>query len=276
MRKRKAVRHASVQTILILACAIAIFPILWIALASIKTEVDASAPASQAFNFTPTLENYRLLFESPVFITDSITTIVTTLGTTVMCVVVGTLAGYAFARLWVMGRRLIVTMLVLVQVVPPIVLLIPLYKVASDLGLYDTWIAIIIVQTGLFTPFVTWLMLAFVRSVPIEVEEAARVDGATRIQLFRYVVIPMLTPGMVAAAIFTAISAWNSYLVPAVLGQSAAQTLTAFTSTFITTDRLVWAQMCAAAVVIVGPILALTLVLQRPLVRGITAGTLKG
>lgn len=276
MRKHKALRRASVQAILILACVIAIFPLLWIALASIKNEVDASAPATKAFDFTPTLTNYRSLFDSPVFITDSITTIVTTIGTTVLCVIVGTLAGYAFARLWVMGRRLIVTMMVVVQVVPPIVLLIPLYKVASALGLYDRWLTIIIVQTGLLTPFVTWLMLAFVRALPVEVEEAAAVDGANRIQLFRYVLIPMLTPGMVAAAIFTAISAWNSYLVPAILGQSAAQTLTAFTSTFITTDRLVWAQMCAAAVVIVGPILALTLILQRPLVRGITAGTLKG
>jgi multiple sugar transport system permease protein len=265
----------SAQAILILASFIAVFPLLWIALASIKTEVDAAAPATKAFDFTPTLTNYRSLFHSSTFIADGITTIVTTIGTTALCVTVGTLAAYAFARLWVMGRRLIVTMMVLVQVVPSIVLLIPLYKIASALGLYDHWITIIIVQTGLLTPFVTWLMLAFVRSLPVEVEEAARVDGANRIQLFRYVLIPMLTPGMVAAAIFTAISAWNSYLLPVILGQSKAQTLTAFTSTFITTDRLVWAQMCAAAVVIVGPIVAFTLILQRPLVRGITAGSLK-
>jgi multiple sugar transport system permease protein len=276
MRTHGVLRRASVHAILILACFIALFPLLWIALASIKDEVDASAPATKAFSFTPTLTNYRSLFHSSTFVTDSITTIVTTLCTTALCVIVGTLAGYAFARLWVVGRRLIVTMMVLVQVVPPIVLLIPLYKAASALGLYDRWITIIIVQTGLLTPFVTWLMLAFVRGLPIEVEEAARVDGANRIQLFRYVLIPMLTPAMVAAAIFTAISAWNSFLVPVILGQSGAQTLTAFTASFITTDRLVWAQMCAAAVVIVGPILALTLLLQRPLVRGITAGTLKG
>jgi ABC-type glycerol-3-phosphate transport system permease component len=265
----------AVQAALILACVIALFPLLWIALASIKTEVDASAPATKAFDFKPTMANYSSLFHSSTFIADSITTVVTTIGTTALCVIVGTLAGYAFARLRVTGRRLIVTMMVLVQVVPSIVLLIPLYKFASALGLYDRWITIIIVQTGLLTPFVTWLMLAFVRAVPIEVEESARVDGASRIQLFRYVLIPMLAPGMVAAAIFTAISAWNAYLVPVILGQSRAQTLTAFTSTFITTDRLVWAEMCAAAVVIVAPILALTLVLQRPLVRGITAGTLK-
>jgi ABC-type glycerol-3-phosphate transport system permease component len=275
MTRHGVLRRLSIQTLLILACIVAVFPLLWIALASIKTEVDASAPATKAFDFTPTLTNYRSLFGSSTFIADAITTIVTTIGTTALCVIVGTLAGYAFARLWVMGRRLIVTTMVLVQVVPSIVLLIPLYKVASALGLYDRWITIIIVQTGLLTPFVTWLMLAFVRAVPVEVEEAATVDGASRIQLFRYVLVPMLTPGMVAAAIFTAISAWNSYLVPVILGQSHAQTLTAFTSTFITTDRLVWAEMCAAAVVIVGPILALTLVLQRPLVRGITAGTLK-
>jgi multiple sugar transport system permease protein len=275
MRERRQVQRLAVQASLTLAAAIAIFPLLWIALASIKNEVDASAPASKAFSFTPTLTNYRSLFASSTFVTDAITTTVTTACTTLLCVVVGTLAGYAFARLWVTGRRLIVIMLVLAQVVPQIVLLIPLYKMASALGLYDHWVTIIIVQTGLLTPFVTWLMLAFVRSVPIEVEEAARVDGANKFQLFRYVLIPMLTPGMVAAAILTAISAWNSFLVPVILGQSAAQTLTAFTASFVTTDRLVWAQMCASAVIIVGPILALTLLLQRPLVRGLTAGTLK-
>lgn len=276
MRMTRLRRRAIVQLLLVLACIVAVFPLLWIALASFKTEVKASAPATQAFDFTPIVSNFSSLFRSSTFISDGITTIVTTLGTTALCLVVGTLAGYAFARLWVMGRRLIVVMLVLVQVVPSIVLLIPLYRIVSKLGLYDHWITIIIVQGGLFTPFVTWLMVAFVRSVPVEVEEAARVDGATRVQTFRHVLIPMLTPGLVAASILTAISSWNSYLVPVILGQSVAQTLTAFTSSFITTDRLVWAQMCAAAVVIVAPIVILTLVLQRPLVRGVMAGAQKG
>jgi ABC-type glycerol-3-phosphate transport system permease component len=276
MRKRRVSGRLPAQTILILACIIAVFPLLWIALASFKTEVDASSPATRAFDFSPTLSNYGSLFHSPTFIADAITTVVTTVGTTLLCVLVGTLAAYAFARLRVTGRRLIVTMMVLVQVVPSIVLLIPLYKIASAVGLYDQWITIIVIQAGLLTPFVTWLMLAFFRALPVEVEEAARVDGANRFQMFRYVLIPMLTPGMVAAAIFTAISAWNSYLVPVILGQSQAQTLTAFTSTFITTDRLVWSQMCAAAVLIAGPIVVFTLILQRPLVRGIMAGTLKG
>jgi ABC-type glycerol-3-phosphate transport system permease component len=276
MRRHKAAGRVSAQTILSLACFIAVFPLLWIALASFKNEVDASAPATRAFDFSPTISNYSSLFHSSTFVADAVTTIVTTAGTTLLSVLVGTLAAYAFARLKVPGRRLIVTMMVLVQVVPSIVLLIPLYKIASTLGLYDQWITIIIIQAGLLTPFVTWLMVAFIRALPVEVEEAARVDGANRFQMFRYVLIPMLTPGMIAAAIFTAISAWNSYLVPVILGQSQAQTLTAFTSTFITTDRLVWSQMCASAVLIAGPIVAFTLILQRPLVRGITAGTLKG
>jgi multiple sugar transport system permease protein len=269
-------QRSVVQLTLIAAACIAAFPLLWIALASFKTEVAASAPASQAFSFTPTLINYTSLFQSSTFRADGVTTIVTTTATTMGCITIGTVAGYSFARLWVPGRRLIVTMLVCVQVVPTIVLLIPLYRMVSSLGLYDTWISIIVVQIGLYTPFVTWLMVAFVRAIPVEVEEAAMVDGANRLQLFRYVLVPMLIPGLVAAAILTSISAWNSFMVPVILGQSTAQTLTTFTASFITTDKLVWAQMCAAAVVIVTPIMAITLILQRPLVRGITAGTLKG
>ncbi|MEN2741652.1 carbohydrate ABC transporter permease [Microbacterium sp. X-17] len=275
MKRAVLTQKVVAYVVLIVACALALFPLLWIGLASFKQEVDADAPATQAFHFTPTLVNYISLFQSQTFLADALTTVVTTIGTTLLSVIVGTLAAYAFSRLWVLGRRLLVTMMVLVQVVPQIVLLIPLYQLVSAIGLYDRWITLIVVQTGLFTPFVTWLMLAFFRSVPVEIEEAAFVDGVNRYQLFRHILIPMLTPGVVAASIFTGISAWNSFLVPVVLGQSQAETLTAFTSGFITQDRLLWAQMCAAAVLIVGPVVVFTLVMQKPLVRGITAGSVK-
>jgi ABC-type glycerol-3-phosphate transport system permease component len=275
MKRQLLAQRLIAHLVLGAACVLALFPVLWVALTSIKRNVDANSPAVNAFAFTPTFEHYTNLFTSSVFQNAALTTLVTTVGTVVGSVLVGTLAAYGLARMWVAGRRVLVVILVLLQVVPFIVLLIPLFKLLSVVGLYDTWFGLIIVQIGLFTPFVTWLMLAFFRSFPVEVEEAAFVDGVNRLQLFRYILIPMLAPGLVAASIFTAIGAWNSFLLPIVLGQSRTQTLTAYTATFSTSQELLWAEMCATAMVVIAPIVIFTLIMQRSLVTGITAGSLK-
>lgn len=275
MRSRAIAQRIVAHVVLVVACALALFPLFWILLTSFKRNIDANSPSVDAFTFTPTLDNYIQLFNSSVFLNAGLTTLVTTAGTVVGAVLIGTLTAYGLGRLWVLGRRVLVVMLVLVQVVPFIVLLIPLFKLLSSVGLYDTWLGLILVQIGLFTPFVTWLMLAFLRSIPVEIEEAAFVDGVNRYQLFRYVLMPMLAPGLVAAAIFTAIGAWNSFILPIVLGQSRTTTLTAFTATFSTSQELLWAEMCATAVIVIAPIVIFTLIMQRPLVSGITAGSLK-
>jgi ABC-type glycerol-3-phosphate transport system permease component len=275
MRTQIRVQRIVAYFVLVAACLLALFPLLWVLLTSIKQNEAANSPFLNAFSFVPTLENYAALFSSPVFLNAALTTVATTLGSTVGSVLVGTMTAYGLGRLRVAGRRVLVVMLVLLQVVPFIVLVVPLFNLVSAVGLYDTWFGLIIVQVALFTPFVTWLMLAFFRSVPVEIEEAAFVDGVNRIQLFRHILIPMLAPGLVAASIFTAIAAWNSFLLPIVLGQSTTQTLTAYVATFSSSERLEWASMCAAAVVVLAPIVIFALVMQRSLVSGITAGSLK-
>jgi N,N'-diacetylchitobiose transport system permease protein len=273
MKRQNTAQHVLAHIILVAACLLALFPLFWVALTSIKRGVDANS--RDPFRFTATLENYASLFQSDVFLHAMLTTAVTTAGSVVGAVLVGTMAAYGLGRMWVLGRRLLVVLMVLLQIVPFVVLLIPLFQMASLVGLYDTWIVLIIVQIGLFTPFVTWLMLAFIRSIPLEVEEAAFVDGATRTQLIRHILVPMLAPGMVAAAIFTGIAAWNSFILPVVLGQSNTFTLTAYAARFATAEGIQWPQMCAAAVVIITPIVVFALLMQRQLVSGITAGSLK-
>jgi len=275
MRIEQNLQRIVAHVVLIGACLLALFPLFWVVLTSIKQNVDANSPSINAFSFTPTFEHYIDLFSTPVFLNAGLTTLATTLGSTVGSVLVGTITAYGFARLWIFGRRVLVGMMVLLQVVPFVVLIVPLFNLVSLVGLYDTWAGLIIVQIGLFTPFVTWLMLAFFRSVPVEVEEAAFVDGVNRFQLFRHILIPMLAPGLVAASIFTGIASWNSFLLPIVLGQTQTQTLTAFTARFASSEELLWAEMCATAVVVLAPIVIFTLIMQRPLVSGITAGSLK-
>ena len=275
MRPGKILANVATYAVLAVAAVLSLFPLLWVVLTSFKNNRDATASADRAFDFQATFENYAGLFASPSFLTSATTSLVVTIVSTLLVIVIATLGGYGFARLRLPGRRTLASVMVLVQVIPGIVLVIPLFRIVSTLGLYDQWLPLILVLTGLTIPFATWLMLAFFRSSPIEVEEAAIVDGANRFQLFRLILIPMVAPGIATAAIFTAIAVWNSFLIPLVLGQSRAQTLTVFAAQFVTFQEVNWGPLCAAAIVILAPIVIFVLTMQRPLVKGITAGSVK-
>lgn len=275
MRTRRILGKAVVHLVLIVAAMLAMFPLFWVLLTSFKTNKDAAAPAERAFIFTPTLANYGELFGSAVFARAALTSVIITLTATLIVVVVATLGGYAFARLRVPGRRVLASVMVLVQVIPGVVLIVPLFRMVSAIGAYDNWWPIALILGGLSIPFGTWLMLAFFRGSPIEIEEAAVMDGANRFKLFRYVLIPMVAPGIATVAIFTAIAVWNSFLIPLVLGQTRAQTLTVFAAQFITFQGVNWGPLCAGAVLILAPIVLFVLVMQRPLVKGLTAGSVK-
>jgi ABC-type glycerol-3-phosphate transport system permease component len=263
------------QAALVIACLVAVFPLGWVLLTSLKNTRDATATASEALSFSPTFENYVDVVSSPGFLHAALISALVTITATLGVMVVATLGGYAFARLRFPGRRTLASVMVIVQVIPSVVLVIPLYRMVSEVGLYDNWIAISFIMTGLSIPFATWLMLAFFRGSPIEIEEAAFIDGASRVQLFRYVLVPMVAPGIATAAIFTAIAVWNAFLIPVVLGQTEAVTLTVHVAQFITFQGIKWGPLCAAAVLILAPIVLFALAMQRPLVKGLTAGSIK-
>jgi ABC-type glycerol-3-phosphate transport system permease component len=275
MRLRSILGKTVTHLFLVVACALAVFPLAWVALTSLKNTRDATAQAGEALAFTPTFENYAGLFSSGSFLSAALISVLITVTATLIVTVVATMGAYAFARLRVQGRRSLASVMVIVQVIPGVVLVIPLYRIVSGLGLYDSWVAIALIMAGFGIPFATWLLLAFFRNSPIEIEEAAVIDGASRFQLFRYVLIPIIAPGMATAAIFTAIAVWNAFLLPVVLGQTQAQTLTVYVAQFITFQGIKWGPLCAAAVLILAPIVIFVLALQRPLVKGLTAGSLK-
>lgn len=275
MKTRRVLSAAVTHAVLVIAVLLAMFPLFWVLLTSFKTNRDATAGVDRAFDFAPTLNNFAQLFASPVFVQAAATSALITVTATIIVVIAATLGGYAFARLRIPGRRLLAGVMVIVQVIPGVVLVIPLYRLVSRLGVYDQWLPMAIVLAGLSIPFGTWLMLAFFRNSPIEIEEAAVVDGTNRFQLFRHVLIPMVAPGMATVAIFTAIAVWNSFLIPLVLGQTRAQTLTVFTAQFITFQGVNWGPLCAAAVLVLGPIVLFVLAMQRSLVKGLTAGSVK-
>lgn len=275
MKNRKLLANTATYVVLGVAAILTIFPLFWVGLTSLKNNRDAMANASRAFDFEPTMMNYVRVITSHNFRSALLTSVIITVSATIVTVIIATMGAYAFARLRFRGRTLLATVMVVVQIIPGIVLVIPLFRMVSALRMYDQLLPIIIIMTGLSIPFATWIILAFFKSMPVEIEEAALVDGASRIRLFRYVLIPMVAPGAATAAIFTAIDVWNAYLTPLVLGQTRAQTLTVYVAQFITFQDIEWGPLCASAVLILSPIVLFVLSLQRSLVRGLTAGSVR-
>ena len=272
---KNTLSRAVTHVVLGVAVVVAVFPVLWVVLTSLKNNLEATSGAADAFDFTPTFQNYIHLFTTPTFVSAMLTSVTMTAGATLIVACLATLGGYGFARLKVPGRKTLASIMVLTQVVPGLVLVIPLFRIVSALNMYDQVAPLILIMSGLTLPFATWLMLAFIRSSPIELEEAAVVDGANAFQLLRHIVVPINAAGIVTASIFTAISVWNSFLIPVVLGQSNAETLTVYVAQFVTYQQVEWGYLCAAAVLIVAPIVVFVLALQGPLVRGVTAGAVK-
>jgi multiple sugar transport system permease protein len=153
---------------------------------------------------------------------------------------------------------------------------IPLYSLAVDAGLYDTRLVLIIVTGGFLTPLATLILASFIRTVPVEVEEAALVDGASRFAVLRRIVLPLVRPGMASAAIFTGLYAWNEFLIPVILGGESARPLTVYLSSFVTQKTIEWGPLTAAVSLVLLPVLVVVIAFQRQLMSGLMAGSLKG
>jgi multiple sugar transport system permease protein len=167
-------------------------------------------------------------------------------------------------------------MIVLVQTVPAVVLVIPLFSIVSSLGLYDQLGTEIVVLAALNTPFSTWVMVAFMRGIPMDLEEAAQVDGASRLRVLRAIVLPMARPGLATAAIFSVIGSWNQFLVPLILTNERATPLTVYITNFVTQQGTVWGTLCAATVIVLLPVALFVLSQQRRVLAGLTLGNIKG
>src|SRR5581483_5815107 len=190
----------------------------------------------------------------------------------------GTLAGYSLARFAFTPtfKRQISFWILSTRMIPPIVTIIPIFLIYRNLQLLNTYAGMIIVYVGFTLPFTTWMMRAFVREVPVDLEEAAMVDGDTRLTALLRIVLPLTAPGLVATAIFSLILVWNEFLFALILTTTSATiTLPVGISGFVSQFEVLWGQMSAVGTVAIIPILIFTLAVQRYLVRGLTLGAVK-
>jgi ABC-type glycerol-3-phosphate transport system permease component len=263
--------------ILLLAAFVALFPLFWTLSTSIKTRNDTFVLPPKFLSFEPTWKNYAAIFDTKGFGHIYLNTVVITLASTLLCVLVSTLAAYSLARSpRFHSRRPLEVSLILVRAIPAIVIMVPLFTITSKLGVYDNHVALILMYAAVNVPFATWLMMSFVDQVPVTLEQSAAVDGAGRLQILWFVVLPLILPGMAATTIFVALLAWNEFLIPVMLAGNSAKTLPVFISGFISARNLDWGPMAAASSLAILPIAILTVLAQRWLISGLSSGAIKG
>ena len=265
--------------LLVTALIVAVAPVYWMVTISLKSEVDQFAAPPRWFRFTPTLAHYQDAFVARSFGQYLITSVIVAVLSTVCAVTLGTLAAYGLARFRLRGgleRRLSLWILS-TRMFPPIVTAVPLFMMMRDLRLLNTLASLVIVYTAINLPFVVWMMRGFFRELPRELEEAAMVDGDSRLGALVRVILPLVTPGLAATAVFCLIVSWNEFLLALVLTQTdAAMTLPVGIAGRVTQYEIKWGVMSAAGVVAMIPILVFAMAVQRYLVRGLSLGAVKG
>jgi multiple sugar transport system permease protein len=254
-----------------------LFPFYWMLNISLKTGPDLSSAALIPPN--PTLDNYESIFKDSNFTNGLRNSAIVSLTTTFLSVVFGSFAAYTLARLRVPKKFWILAVILSVSTFPGISIAAPLFKLWTDIGLYNTLIGLIIPNLAFALPLTIYILTSFFREIPKDLEEAALVDGATRFQAFYKVVVPLAAPGMATAAILTFIAAWNEFLFAITLTSSqAARTVPASIAFFTGSTQFEQplGTISAASVVISVPLIIMVLLFQKRIVAGLTAGAVKG
>jgi multiple sugar transport system permease protein len=252
-----------------------LFPVYWILTISLKTQVEAfKTPPSHIF--VPTFDNYRRLFVEANFFRYYLNSIIVSVGATVTGLFFGVPASYALSRGNFKGKNALLFGVLTSQMAPPILFIIPYFMVYIRVGLIDTWIGLIIVFLSTTLALVIWSMRAFFDDVPIELEEAARIDGASDFQTFFRVILPLVATGMVATGIFAMILSWNQFLFPLVLSRSRTVTATVAVIKFASAEAEDWGLMTSGSIILTLPVIVFTIVIRKFLQRGMVSGALKG
>ena len=260
--------------LLLLIIFFSLAPFVWAFSVSIKpSEIANTIPP--VMKFKPTLEAYIALFTEHHFSSYLINSLLTALSVLAISLIVGSLAAYSLARFRVGGRGLTFGILV-VQMIPPMVITFPLYLTIRSMGLIDSISGLVIAQLAYQIPFVVWVMRQFFMQIPTELDEAARIDGASNFRLFFQIILPISAPGLISAGIFAFLGSWNDLLFPLMLTNTKAQTLTLASANFVTVYKTMWADVDASIFLMSLPPILLVLFMRKYIVSGLVGGSVKG
>lgn len=281
MNKRRTLRRGwfgdtvSYVYLTILAV-IAIFPLLWIILSSLKGKGEIAGNPTAFFPQVISFENYQIVFEQMGFGTNVLNSILIAGGTTLLAITISCLGAYGIVRFMPRLGNAITRVLITTYMFPAILLAVPYSIIMGKLGLVNNRIGLIIVYMTFSVPYAVWLLVGFFKTVPLEIEEAARVDGATKIQTFTKVVMPIVAPGVVAVAIYTFINAWNEFLYSLILMNSSSKMTAAVALKSLEGQEVLdWGVMMAASALVVIPSVIFFMLIQKRIAGGLAQGSIK-
>ena len=251
-----------------------IFPFYWMISSSFKTQADLLA-SPPVWLFAPTLDNYAAVFADDKVVKAIVNSLIVALCSTLLSVVLGTPAAFALARYEFRGKSDLWFWFISNRFISPIVLALPIYLVAQSAGLLDTHLVLILVYVTFILPLVIWLCTDQFRSIPRDLEEAARLEGASQFDIFWRIYLPLGVPGVAVASIFGFIFSWNELLYALVLTRRDAQTAPVIATSFMSGYELPWGKIMATGTVIVLPVTIFALLVSRHMVRGLTMGASK-
>jgi N,N'-diacetylchitobiose transport system permease protein len=274
---RRIVARTFFDSVGVLIVVVMLFPIYWMVSTALK-------PGKEILSLTPvwfpspiTFDNFRTAINVPYFWNDVVNSLTVVLSVVAISIALAFLAAVSVARFGFRGRTAFVVMVIAVQMVPLNALVIPMYLLLDKVGQVDTLLGVIAYYLAIVLPFMVWTLRGFVANVPVDLEEAAMVDGATRVGAFLRIVFPLVAPGLVATAIFGFIQAWNEYIIAYVLlSSSSKQTLTIWLASFTTQHGTDWGGLMAGATLTALPVVVFFLLVQRHVAGGLTAGAVKG
>ncbi len=262
---------------LLLFVLLTILPLLWVFKMSSVTAAELQASPPTILPQDPTTESYTTIFSDAGFLRSVLNSVIVAGTTTIICLFLGSIAAYAIARLRFRFKGPFLTLILAIAFFPPVAIIGPLFSQFSELGIVNTYAAMIIPDVVFALPLTVWLLVAFFRELPFDLEEAAKVDGATTLQAFRKVIVPLSAPGVFTTAILTFIFAWNEFIFANTFAfDDSTRPVTVSIPSFAGVFTVNYGAQAAAAVVVTIPLVILVLIFQRKIVSGLTAGAVKG
>lgn len=271
-RQRKILGKIVFYIFLIAVLAFTLFPFLWMVLAAFKTNAQVTDP-NQLFIFKPYFGNFSTVFSRYDFVKPIFNSMVVSVVSTALGLLLGLPSAYAIARA---KKHMTSNIILIVRFFPGIAFMLPWYIIFSKIGITDTYLALILSHLLINVPFIVWVMIPYFESIPVELDEAAKVDGCRTLSAFLRVILPLTGPGLITTSLLSIIFSWNNFLFSLILAGGNTRTVPLALLSFVSYASVDWGAMMAAAVVITLPILVISLLAQKYIIAGLTAGAVKG
>jgi len=257
-------------------CLVWIFPVYWMVLTAFKPAGKILQPTPEFLPFDVTFDNFADALAKPGFVQDLVNSVVVVVAVVALSIVVAFLAATALTRFRFFGRRSFLIGVLVLQMVPVPALVIPLFLGLKSAHLLDTLLGLVLTYVALVLPFTIWTLRGFVAALPVELEEAAMVDGASRFGAFWRITFPLMAPGLVATSVFAFIQAWNEFILALTLMDQGNQTLPVWLGTFKTAQGVDWGGLMAGSTLVAIPVVVFAVLLQGRIATGTAAGAVKG